>query len=396
MNKRKRKTILDATNTEFKLWGPLPTRPLTSLKRNTQSDIVSKKLSLFIRERLSACPVMTRRRVVEYVDVWAEEQGVGQCGHMMINDIIREHAFFYNTGPWKKCFVRYGYDPRQSGGGSSSSSSSSSSSNDRAKNKSHGKSVSQAAMWPMPGRLQIIDRRQNLKEKKDMLALLRASSPADRDSPAAKIFRAILASSLVQIFFITDIYPGLTVYIDQHITFNSKCTDDGWLDNENMTKIKVAFSYFLHQAVNCMKAAKLAKSSASSSTSSATTPGLVAMNITRPPDVQALRRHALLIESQREARRKHKLATGRRARAAKRARVKVVEDDEDEEEEAAEEEQDVYEVYEDSDDSDNGDFSWHEDPTSSDSDKDEDAPEKLKPAGKIQTEAKRSQDVFLV
>ena len=316
-------------------------------------------------------------------------------------------------------YYGFGYDPRQSGGGGGGNSGSSNDgSGGNSKNKGKGKSTSAslAASWPMPGPLQIILRRQSRPERESVRALLHASSPADRDSPAGKIISVLTLSGLVQLRAVTDIYPGLATYMDQNITFMPKCSETGWLDEDNLAKIKLAFSYFSHQAVNCMKAAKFAPSSSGNDgAGGAAALGLATMNTSRPPDAQALHAHARYLGylSPSVLLRKRLRASVKRPRgnAAKRARrsgraaePSVPAAFEGGESEVSSGSDDIYKVYEESEsedsddiddsaDSDDSGASWQEDRSSSDIDDVEEDLEEINPP---QLAAKRSQETLFV
>ena len=176
------------------------------------------------------------------------------------------------------------------------------------KSSARGRQELSAVKWPHPGLFQIFDRRQTREEQDIIMKMLSSSSPSEQVSPAGKVVDLLVTPSLVQLVAITELYPGLKSYIDEHVHFRPKCGKYGWLDPIERNKIKIVLEYFLDQAAKCMKAAKNETPSASATSrsadsSSASSPasGLSTMDVIGPPNKEALRAYSSLTRARSES-----------------------------------------------------------------------------------------------
>lgn len=380
-NKRARKTVLDATTTVFKLHGTLPVPPKVPVNISSRLDHERKNVYGIIQDTLHEYPIITRRWLELIVAKVGKERGTKSCGPEIINDEARKQAFCFFTGPWKNCFVRFGYDPRRAYGGGNGSGVIGS----EKKSRARGDHELSALKWPHPGLLQNFDRRKTREEKDIIQKLLSSSSPSDQASPAGKLVALLVTPYIVQLVAIVKLYPGLKSYIDEHIHFRPKCAKDGWLDLTEINKIKIVLDCFLDQAVKCMKAAKKTalpvlapSSSAESSSARSPASGLSMMDVTIPPDKEALRAQSSLMRARSESARDQTLSRKRRRTAGSRGSAPVVKNTE------------AYDVFE-QPDSDGTDSSWDEDVSGSDDDEDD-----AKQDEKANSPFKRSAQVYAI
>lgn len=89
----------NAAFVEFDLQSPLPQAPPCTFPLDSQRNI---SLWNKVSEQLEIRPIWTRTALAGTVNEPAN----------VIRDIINNLAYFYISGPWSRCWVRFGYDPR--------------------------------------------------------------------------------------------------------------------------------------------------------------------------------------------------------------------------------------------------------------------------------------------
>ena len=317
LSKNERKITRHKTNVGFELVGSLPSPSKSSISLKLRAGPERQVVAKCLRQLFDECPIMLRRKLECRLKELTSKYSIKRYGTSLVNDEIRKLAFFYQTGPWQKCFVKFGYDPRKAGAARNESNSGVQST---ASASLESAPPSQASSWPIPGILQIIDQRQSREHADRIWQLLASCSQEDRESTAGKIISALVESSLVQLSTILDIYPGLVEYVDKHVTFRKECASDGWLDKENLDKIKLVLSYFLRQAVVCMTMSMSRKSPEQEKNES--TSSLANMDIVSMPSEDALNAHADREYQRKESRKRLRTRAASLQHRQKVAKVK--------------------------------------------------------------------------
>jgi hypothetical protein len=91
---------------KFRDEGPVPSKP-TALAIELGMDEREQELTDKLRELFLQRPVWQRPSLEEALDL-----GTASDTARRIPIALRRVAYLFQDGPWRKCYVRYGYDPR--------------------------------------------------------------------------------------------------------------------------------------------------------------------------------------------------------------------------------------------------------------------------------------------
>lgn len=79
-----------------------------SAKLDTREDIFEVQ-DLFYRYAFGKSPILRFKTVVELYEEYPFKNGIVLAS---LKKYIALHAYFFISGPWRKCWVRFGYDPK--------------------------------------------------------------------------------------------------------------------------------------------------------------------------------------------------------------------------------------------------------------------------------------------
>lgn len=88
----------------FDLNEPVPTKPSDAVKDLVQNKVVTQEEYDEVIKLFNDRPIWTLASLRAYI----------RQPSRRLNFVLATIAFYYSTGPWRNCFVRFGYDPRTS------------------------------------------------------------------------------------------------------------------------------------------------------------------------------------------------------------------------------------------------------------------------------------------
>ncbi|XP_063700503.1 general transcription factor 3C polypeptide 5 [Culicoides brevitarsis] len=101
VNRSRRKNY--ATCMRFTMTEPIPAKPHNSAFDSITLKVVSQEKIDAVKETFKTRPIWTRLGLIENSKVSAVD----------VKTILPIVAYYYSSGPWRPCWVRFGYDPRE-------------------------------------------------------------------------------------------------------------------------------------------------------------------------------------------------------------------------------------------------------------------------------------------
>lgn len=87
----------------FSMTDPVPANPNEAAKDLVSSNLVTQEEASSIQELFRERPIWTLASIRARMRIFPRR----------LSFILATIAFYYSTGPWRNCFVRFGYDPRR-------------------------------------------------------------------------------------------------------------------------------------------------------------------------------------------------------------------------------------------------------------------------------------------
>lgn len=101
VNRSRRKNY--ATCTRFTMTDAIPTKPHKFAFDSFTLKVVSQEKIDAVRQTFATRPIWTRLGLIENSKVSAVD----------VKTVLPIVAYYYSSGPWRPCWVRFGYDPRE-------------------------------------------------------------------------------------------------------------------------------------------------------------------------------------------------------------------------------------------------------------------------------------------
>uniref|UniRef100_A0A336K515 CSON001519 protein n=2 Tax=Culicoides sonorensis TaxID=179676 RepID=A0A336K515_CULSO len=92
-----------ATCITFSITDPVPQKPHKSAFDSITLKVISQEKIDAVKETFKTRPIWTRLGLIENSKVSAEN----------VKAILPIVAYYYSSGPWRTCWIRFGYDPRK-------------------------------------------------------------------------------------------------------------------------------------------------------------------------------------------------------------------------------------------------------------------------------------------